>query len=157
MAEIVALQLVDAEFIECLTHIEIGLAGRNDADFWIAATGSDDLVELVGAHESQHGVALVVVQARFLAQNGIGEADVEPARRHLEIGRRDDLHPVEAAIDDAGRFHRLVHAFERGPGAGETRHRPAIDPVVDDLLHPGGIEDRNHHIKKMEFGLMRGG
>src|SRR6185312_4509349 len=25
-----------------------------------------------------------------------------------------------------------------------------------DLLHPGGIEDWDHHVDKMEFGLMRG-
>ena len=44
-------------------------------------------VELVGAHEGEHGVALVIVQARFLAEDGVDEADVEPALRHLEIGR----------------------------------------------------------------------
>ena len=70
---------------------------------------------------------------------------------------RDDLHAIEAAVDDAGRLHRLVHAFERGPGAGEARHRPAVERVVDDLLHAGRIEDRDHHVDEMEFGLMRGG
>ena len=42
-------------------------------------------VELVGAHEGEHGVALVVVQPRFLAEDGVAQADVEPARRHHEI------------------------------------------------------------------------
>ena len=86
-AEIVALDLVDAELVERLAHVEIGLAGRDDADLRIAAAGGDDLVELVGAHEGEHGVALVIVQARFLAEEGVDQPDVEPARRHGEIGR----------------------------------------------------------------------
>ena len=82
---------------------------------------------------------------------------LSPPSRHAEIVRRDDLHAIEAAVDHAGRFHRLVHAFERDPGAGEARHRPAVEPVVDDLLHAGRIEDRHHHVDEMEFGLVRGG
>ena len=125
--------------------------------FGLRAARGDDLVELVGAHEGEHGVALEIVQARFLAEERVLQADIEPAVRHDEIGRRDDLHAVDAAVDDAGRLHRLVHALERGPGAGEARHRPAVERVVDDLLHAGRIEDRHHHVDEMEFGLMRGG
>ena len=43
------------------------------------------------------------------------------------------------------------------PGAGVARHRPAVEAVVDDLLHAGRIEDRDHHVDEMEFGLVRGG
>ena len=151
------LDFVDAELVEGLAHVEIGLAGGDDADFRRAPAGRNDLVEMIGAQEGQHGVALEVVQARFLAEDGVVEADVEAAVGHDEIVGRDDLDAVEAAVDDAGRLHRLVHAFERGPGAGEARHRPAIERVVDDLLHAGRIEDRHHHVDEMEFGLMRGG
>ena len=61
------------------------------------------------------------------------------------------------AVDDRGRLHRLVHAFEAHPGAGEARHRPAVEPVVDDLLHACRIEDRHHHVDEVEFRLVRGG
>ena len=50
-----------------------------------------------------------------------------------------------------------MHAFERGPGTGVARHRPAEQRVIDNLLHAGRIEDRHHHIDEMEFGLVRGG
>ena len=53
--------------------------------FGLRAAGGDDLVELVGAHEGEHGVALVIVQARFLAEERIAEADIEPAVGHHEI------------------------------------------------------------------------
>ncbi len=122
-----------------------------------APAGGDGLVELVGAQEGEHGVALVIVQARFLAEDGIDEADIEPTLRHAEIVGRDKLDALDGAVHHAGRFHRLVHAFERGPGAGEARHRPAVERVVDDLLHAGRIEDRHHHVDEMEFRLMRGG
>ena len=61
------------------------------------------------------------------------------------------------AFDDGGGFHRLMHALEANPRAGVARHRPAIDAVIDDLLHTGGIEDRDHYIEEMEFGLVCGG
>ena len=54
----------------------------------------------------------------------------------------DDLDALEAAIGNAGQLDRLVHAFERGPGAGVARHRPAVERVVDDLLHAGRVKDR---------------
>jgi len=156
-AEVVTLDFVDAEFVERLTHVEIGFAGRDDADLRRAAAGRDRLVDLVGAHESQHRVALVVVQPRFLAENGVDQPDVEPAFRHGEIGRRHDLKALEAAVDDTGRLDRVMHAFERGPAAGVARHRPAELGVIDDLLNPGRIEDRDHDVDEMEFGLMRRG
>ena len=75
-ADIVALDFVQAEFVEGLAHVEIGLAGGDDADFGRAAAGHDRLVDLVGAHEGQHGVALVVVQPRFLTENGVDQTDI---------------------------------------------------------------------------------
>ena len=155
--ELVAFQFVEAEFVERLAHVEIGFAGGDDADLGVSPARDDGLVEFVGAHEGEHGVALVVVQARFLAEDGIDQPDIEPALGHLEIGRRDQLDAIDGPVHHAGRFDRLVHAFERGPGAGVARHGPAIERVVDDLLHAARIEDRHHHVDEMEFRLMRGG
>ena len=73
--------------------------------------GGDVCVELVGAHEGEHGIALVIVQPRFLAEDGVAQADVEPAFRHQEILGDDDIDALEAAVDHGGRFHRLVHAI----------------------------------------------
>src|SRR5262249_3016730 len=64
-AKLIALELIDAEFVKSLADIEIALAGGNDSDFWIASAGGDSAIELVGAHEGEHGVALVIVQAGF--------------------------------------------------------------------------------------------
>ena len=53
-------------------------------------------------------------------------------------------------------FNRILQAFEADPGAGETAHRKAIKPVIDNLLHACRRQHRHHHIDEIEFGLMRG-
>src|SRR5215216_2004557 len=156
-AEIVALDLVEAEFVERLADVEIALSHRDDADLRLAAARDHGAVELVGAHEGQHGVALVIVQPRLHAENGVVETNVEPTLGHLEIVRHDDLHALQAAVDRGCRLDRLVHAFERHPGAGEARHGPAVETVIEKFLNARRIQDRDHHVDEMEFGLMRGG
>ncbi len=156
-AEFVALELVDAEFVERLADVEIALAGGDDADLRIAPAGGDGAVELVGAHEGQHGVALEVVQPRFLRQHRIAEADVEAALRHAEIIGRDDLDAIEAAVDRGGRLDGLVHRLQRHPGAGVARHRPAVEAVIEHFLNARGVQDRDHHVDEVVFGLVRGG
>ena len=41
--------------------------------------------------------------------------------------------------------------------AAEARHRPAVETVVENLLHAGGVQDRDHHVDEVVFGLVRGG
>ncbi len=128
----------------------------------ILALGPPDvmiLLSLFALHEGEHRVALVVVQARFHVEDAVDEPDVQPARRHLElvVARNDDLQAVEPGLDHAGRLHGLVHALERDPRAAEPRHRPAVERVVDEFLHARGVQDRDHHVDEVEFGLVRGG
>src|ERR1043165_7708593 len=60
-------------------------------------------------------------------------------------------------VHDGGAPPLRVHAFERRPRAAVARHRPAVERVVDDLLNAGRVQDRDHHIDEMEFGLVRRG
>ncbi len=122
---VIAFDLVEAELVERLAHVEIGFAGGNDADLRIAPARGDDFVELVGAHEGEHGVALEVVQARFLAEERILKPNIEAAFRHDEVCGGDNLQAVEAGVDHPGRFHRLMHAFEGGPAAGSIATSPS--------------------------------
>ena len=68
--------------------------------FGVAAARRDDLVELVGAHEGEHGVALEVVQARFHGRGWCRSAGCSgrPAAC-VKSFRRDDLDAVERAVD----------------------------------------------------------
>src|SRR5215472_6470677 len=116
-AKLIALELVDAELVKSLADIEIALAGGNDSDFWIASAGGNSAIELVGAHEGEHGVALVIVQAGFLRQNLIVQLDIEAALGHAVVVGSDDVDPLQAGVDRRCRFDRLMHGLERGPGA----------------------------------------
>ena len=79
-AQLVGLHLVDAELVERRAHVEIALAAGDDADLRVRPAAGDDAIELVGAGEGQDGGALVVVQARFLVERLVAEADVEARR-----------------------------------------------------------------------------
>ena len=58
---------------------------------------------------------------------------------------------------DAVEFDIVLDAFDRRPGAGEARQAVAVEPVVDQLLHAGRVEDRDHRVDEQEFGGMRDG
>src|SRR6516164_47725 len=132
-AELIAFELVDAELVKSLADIKIALAGGDDTDLRIVATGGDGAIELVGAHKGEHGVALVIVEAGLLRQDLIVQPDIEAALRHAEIVGKDDVDALEAGVDRGRGFDRLVHRLERGPGAGVARHRPAIEAVIEYL------------------------
>ena len=80
--------------------------------FGRAAARQNDAVQVVGAHEGEHRVALVVLEPGLLLEDAVAAADVEAARRHGEIVRDHDLHPVDAAVDGGGRFDVVLDALE---------------------------------------------
>ncbi len=136
-------------------HVEIALARGDDADLGIGAAAGDEAVELVGAGEGEDGRALVVVQSRFLVERLVAEADVEPGGRHHEVFRRLDLHAVDATIDRGGGLDVVLHALDADPDAGEARQGKAEHTVVEDLLHAGRVEHRDHVVDEGELRLVR--
>ena len=156
---VVRLDLVDPELVERLAHVEIALADRDHADLRLTPAGQDDVVEVVRAHEGQHGVALEVLEPRLLLEEAVRRADVEAARRHAElvVARDHDLDPVEAAVGGRRRLDVVLDAFQRRPGAAEAAQGEAVEAVVDQLLDAGRVQDRRHHVDEGEFRLMRDG
>ncbi len=80
-----------------------------------------------------------------------------PARRHREIVGDLDLDAVDAAVDGGGRLDVVLHALDADPHAGKARQREAQDAVVEDLLHAGRVEHRDHVVEEGELGLVRAG
>ena len=156
-AEIVGAHLVDAEIVESLPHVEIALAGGDDADLGVRPAGGDDPVELVRLDEGEHGVALVLLEALLLTEDRIVRPYVEAARRHREALGDDDLHALERAVGRGGRFDVVLDELEPHPAPAEAAHRVAEEAVIEDLLHARRMEDRDHHVDEMELALMRGG
>ena len=56
---------------------------------------------------------------------------------------------------DAVELDVVLDAFDRRPGAGEARHRIAVEAVVDQLLDARRVEDRDHRVDEQEFRGMR--
>ena len=79
----------DAEFAQRLADILVALARRHDAEPRVRRIHGD-AVDLVGAGKRDRGKTLVVLQAAILLVTVVGPAQIEPARRHLEIGRDDE-------------------------------------------------------------------
>ena len=103
-----------SEIGERLTQIEIGLAGRGNAQSGRAAIEHDP-VERIGARERRDGCHLGAVQATFLFHRRVRPADAQAAGRHLEIGRRDDLDPGGIAVDRSRTLHRFRDRLEAHP------------------------------------------
>src|SRR5205085_889391 len=100
---VVRLDLVEPELVERLAHVEIALADRDHADLRIAPAREHDVIEVVRAKERQHGVALEVLEPRFLLEDAVADPDVQAARGHAEVAlvRDNDLDPVDAAVAGA--------------------------------------------------------
>src|SRR6185437_1447873 len=75
-AETLRLGIVDAEIVERLADVEIGLAGRGDAEPRLGRV-EDDAVEPVDSCEGEDGVHLRPVQPALLIERRVGPADVE--------------------------------------------------------------------------------
>ena len=148
--------LVDAEIGQRLARIEVGFAGRDDADARLRAV-PDDLIELVGTRIRQRRIPFVAVHAHFLFQHRVGPADVQAAGRHLEVGRQGDLHAVRVEIDGGARLDDVGHAFHRHPQARVAAHGPGVQAVVDVFLHRRRVQHGDAAGVQDMVGLVRRG
>ena len=112
--------VVDAEILQRLAHIHIGLAAGCDAQLRVRRI-HDNLVELVGQRKRLCCLELVGMQPRFLIERRIGPADVQPAVRHVEIGGRHDTHAFRIDVDRSARIDRVFHAFQADPATRVAR------------------------------------
>ncbi len=119
-ADLPGQRLVDAQVIERLAHVGVGLARGDDAQPRVRRI-DDDAIEPVGAAVGEGGVELEVQQPVFLHQRRIGPADVEAVGRHLEIGRQADLDAMRIAVDRCGGLDRIGDGLERHPATRVAR------------------------------------
>src|SRR5262249_28774447 len=102
--QLIGSHFVDAQLVERLAHVEIALAGRDDAKLRIRAAARNDAVELVGARIREDGRTLEIVQARLLGERLVAEADAQAAGRHGEIVGALHLDAIYAAVNGRGRL-----------------------------------------------------
>ena len=146
----------DAEFAQRLPDILVALAGRHDAEPGVRRIHGD-AVDLVGAGKGDRGKALVVLQAAVLLVAVVGPAQIEPARRHLEIGRDDEGFHLVGEIDLRRGLHGLGDHLHADPAAGVARHRDTQQAHLDHFVDAGGIEIGHQRRDEGVVGLMRHG
>ena len=143
----------NAEIGQRLPQIEIGLAGRHDAE--PRRLGIEhDAVETVDAGEGGDRVHLRAVQPALLLQRRIGPADAEPTRRHLEIVGHDDLDAIGIADDRGRALDRFRDRLEADPATGIARQRKAENAEIEIVLQRRGIDDRHQGRGEHLFALM---
>ena len=148
-------RLVDAEVVERLAQIEVGLAGRDDPEPRSLAV-EDRSVEAVGRGERAHRLELEAVQALLLGERRVRPADVEAARRQRELGR-GDLEPRRIELDRGGGVDRVVDALEPDPAAAVAGQREAQQAELENLGDARRVEHRDLGVDQRVFALMRGG
>src|SRR5690606_30071164 len=144
---------VDAEVLERLHHVEMRLAGRHDAEARPRRI-DHETVQGVRARERDRGRKLVALEPYFLVVRRIRPANVEAARRHLDL-RTDDRELVGRERHDLGRVGDLLRDLQSDPAAGEPRQLESEQSEVDDLLDIRWIQHRNHRVDEREFALVR--
>ncbi len=153
-AEPRGLGLVDAEVVERLAQVEIGLAGRDDAEPRLGAV-EDQPVEAVGARERQRRLELEAVEALLLGERRVGQADVEAARRQREV-RRGDPDAIRVELDRGRGVDGIVDRLEADPAAAVARQFETEQPELEDLGDARGVEHRDHRVDQRVLALVRG-
>ncbi|MDT4815803.1 hypothetical protein FQZ97_488400 [compost metagenome] len=141
-ADLGAKRLVQAQVVQGLAHVEIGLAGGDDPQARVGRI-QGDLVEVVGAGKGAGGVDLVHVQALFLRQGRVRPADVHAVFRQDEVLGDLHLDPQRVHIHHGGGVDVLGDGLERHPAAAVARQLPADDAVVEDFLDVGRVQHRD--------------
>ncbi len=155
-AEVAAGRLVQAEVFERLQHVEVALAGGDDAQARVRRIDRH-AVDAVGARERLRGLHRVHVQAHFLVERRIRPADVEAARRDRELVVARQHDPQRERIDVHRRrgFHRFGDRLEADPTPRVTRHRPAEQAHLEDVLHAGRVQHRHQRGDELALGAVR--
>ena len=149
-------RLVDAQRVQRLPDVKIGLAGRNNAEARVGAV-DHDAVQPVGPGISHRGVDLVALQSQFLRQGLVRPPDAEASRRDGEIFRQLRFDPEGVDLHGGGGLNRVRDRPHRDPAAGIARHCPAVQPEIQELLNPRRVQDRHHRRGEDMVALVRQG
>ncbi len=149
-----AQRFVQAQVVQRLTHVEIGLAGGDDAKPRIRRIEHHP-VQVVGPGEGACGVDLVQVEALFLSQRRVRPADVHAVLGQLEIFRDTRLHAQRIDFHHGGGVDVLGDGLQGHPAAGVARQLPADDAVVENFLNVGRVQHRNRGGNEGMLALVR--
>ena len=148
--------LVDAEVLERLADVEVGLAGGRDPEPRPVRV-PHRAVEPVGAAERSDRLQLALVEPRLLLLRRVRPADPEALGGKDGVVGDDHFDPLGVDLHRGGRLDGVVDALQRGPAAAVAREREGVEPEVEDLLHAGRVEHRDGGVDHRVLAVVRGG
>ena len=151
------LHFIDAEIVKRLAHIEITFARSHDADLRSLATLEHNRIDGIDLGERQNRRNLRHMEPLFLRHPVIARANIKAALRQLVVlGQRRHDAP-RTRLDDRRGLDRIMHGLEANPHARIARQRKTQEPEIDDLLHAGGAQHRDHCVTQRHIAGMHHG
>jgi len=155
-ADVAGALLGEADQLERLAQVAIGLAGGDDADARPAGAEGDP-VEPVGPHIGARR------RNADIAQQPLGLQPIAEQHHPVEIVvtarvavlREDEIEPRRIDGDGRGGVHRVGKADQPAPQPAEARQGEAVQPVVQHFLDVGRVEHRHLDMLEEEFRLGR--
>ena len=135
--------LADAEQVERLADVEVGLAGADDAEAGLRRV-EHDAIKPVRAYVGLCRSEPMVEEARLLLRRRVGPAQTEAAFGQRRVRGQHDPNALRVDVDRGRRLDRVGHALEADPEAAVARQGPAVQAEVEELLDVGRIEHGNH-------------
>ena len=145
----------DAEIGQRLAQIEIGLAGRHDAEPRRLASRARCGRSGWRARRPRPPASSGRAAAAPAPAARSGQRMRKPARRHLEIVGHDDLDAIGIADDRGRAFDGLGDRLEADPAAGVARQRKAQNAEIEIILQRRRIDHRHHRRGEHLLALMR--
>src|SRR5690606_36901924 len=97
-----------------LAQVQVRLAGRDDAEAGVRAV-EHHAIERVRPGEGAHRAELEAVQALLLGERRVWPADVETARRQIDVVGQAHRGARRIELDRRGGVDRVVHALQADP------------------------------------------
>ena len=144
---------INAQILQGLQNVQIGLAGGDDAKSGFGAV-HDDAVQPVGADERLGGGQLVPAEPEFLLRSLVGPAGVQSASRPRKVLRQAGAHPTGVDAGHHGGVRRFGDGLKPHPAAAVAGQGPAVDAEVQQLLDVGRIEHGHGRADEDVFRLM---
>ena len=143
----------DAKFGQRLTGIEIGFPRRDDADRR-PRRAHHDAVEPVRPRIGLRRGQPDIDRPRLLIERRVGQPEPGIGMRPLGVADME-IRQIEG---DGGRtIHHVAHRLEPHPAARPARHRPAMQPQLQQIPHIRRHQDRHGGRDQRRFRLMRHG
>nr|GFA13410.1 hypothetical protein [Tanacetum cinerariifolium] len=147
---------VDAELFQRLAHVQVGLAGGDDAQprLWRI---DHHFVEVVGPRKRPRRIDFVGVEPCLLGKGRIRPANVQAALGNLEVFRDAGLDAQRVDFNHRGRIDVFRNGLHRHPATAVARELPADDAVIENFLDIARVEHRDHRGDERVFALVRDG